>query len=144
VLGCIEPQTVTTQANTPDHSAKILVVEDDDSIRKLVITALRRHHFNPEGVGDGESALARLREEHYAVIVLDLMMPRMTGWQLLDALRELPQKTVPPVVVMTAVAETTKLDPYLVKSVIRKPFDVELLCDVVSGCMPDPLADATV
>jgi len=114
---------------------RILVVDDDDAIRALLFTILRRRGFAIDAVVHGEEAVARLRTCRYAIVLLDLMMPVMNGWQVLEWLETLPAADRPMVIVLTAGNEPRSMDPGIVAGTIRKPFDIELLVDMVSGCL---------
>jgi DNA-binding response OmpR family regulator len=66
---------------------KILVVEDDANTRKLMCAVLRRSGFEPLQAGDGLQALDVMEREHVDLVVLDLMMPNMDGYELTRHLR---------------------------------------------------------
>ena len=114
---------------------RVLVVDDDEAIRKLIAAILRRRSFIVDTVGNGEEALRKLGEHHYAVMLLDLMMPRLDGYSVIDRVRE--QKIATEIIVVTAAgaSQVKSLDRSIVRSVISKPFDVTQLVDaVVSIC----------
>ena len=67
----------------PPVSPRILVVEDDDVIRTLLVTALRSEPFNVDAANDGAAGLELTSRCEYAVIILDLMMPRISGFEFL-------------------------------------------------------------
>lgn len=118
------------------HEKRILVVDDDDAIRTLLFTVLRRRGFTVDVARNGVEALERCTLCHYSLILLDLMMPLMSGWVFLDELpRQISADLRPLVVVLTAGKEPRKLDADLVAGTIRKPFDIELLVDTVKGCL---------
>ena len=119
----------------PTKEKRILIVDDDDAIRTLLFTILRRRRFAVDGARNGLEALARLRTCIYSVMLLDLMMPMKSGWDVLDELKRLPADTRPMVLVLTAGNEPRDLDPSIVAGSIRKPFDVELLMSTVTACM---------
>lgn len=114
---------------------RILIVDDDDPIRALLMTVLRRRSFRVDCARNGVEALEHLSACRYALVVLDLMMPRMNGYEVLDHLSGLPSATRPLVLVLTAGLEQRKFDSTLVIGTIQKPFDIELLVDTVSGCL---------
>ncbi|HEV3484835.1 MAG TPA: response regulator, partial [Vicinamibacterales bacterium] len=60
-----------------EQRVKVLVADDDQSIRQLVCTIVRREGLDVDCVADGEEAIEKLKEHEYAVILLDLMMPRV-------------------------------------------------------------------
>jgi DNA-binding response OmpR family regulator len=117
------------------NDKRVLIVDDDDAIRALLFTILRRRRFAVDTARNGVEALARLRSCVYSVMLLDLMMPMKSGWDVLDELKKLPADARPVVIVLTAGNEPRDLDPHLVAGSIRKPFDVELLMATVTACM---------
>lgn len=114
---------------------RILIVDDDDPIRALLMTVLRRRSFRVDSARNGIEALEHLASCRYTLVVLDLMMPRMNGYEVLDHLSRMPSTTRPLVLVLTAGLEQRKFDTNLVIGTIQKPFDIELLVDTVSGCL---------
>src|SRR5258707_15696176 len=94
--------------------ANVLVVEDDDTIRRLLVEYLKQHSYvNVDGARDGVEALHLINTGRYRVIVLDVMMPKMSGADLLDSLHAMlsdtsikPLETPPPPVVITATARS--------------------------------------
>lgn len=121
---------------TPDK--RILVVDDDDAIRALVLTVLRRRGYGVDAVRNGEEAMEMIQGHRYALLVLDLMMPRMSGYEVMDALGRMSVMNRPRVLVLTAGHEPRMLDTELVVGTIHKPFDIELLLDIVTGCLTAP------
>ena len=121
---------------------RILVVDDDDAIRALVETVLRRRGFHVDSARNGVHALEQLAASRYALIILDLMMPRMSGYELLDALARESIVTRPRVLILSVGLEARKFDPDLVIGTVHKPFDIELLLDIVTGYL-SPIETAT-
>jgi two-component system OmpR family response regulator len=113
--------------------ARVLVVEDEDAIRALIVAALRREPFEVDAANDGVTALQFTAVHEYAVIVLDLMMPRLNGFEFLDAFRAASPQARSTVIVLTAFDETMlgKLTAGSVDAIIRKPFDVPQLVSMV-------------
>jgi CheY-like chemotaxis protein len=114
---------------------RILIVDDDDAIRALVMTVLRRRGFPVDSARNGVEALELLASCRYSLVVLDLMMPRMNGWEVLDHFASIPSTTRPLVLVLTAGLEQRRFDTSFVVGTIQKPFDIELLVDTVAGCL---------
>jgi DNA-binding response OmpR family regulator len=112
---------------------KVLVVEDDDAIRALLVAALRREPFDVHAASNGAEALTLTRASHYAVILLDLMMPTLSGVEFLKAFHESDPKSRTVVFVMTAFDDVTvrHIAPNLVHGIVRKPFDVPQLVAMV-------------
>lgn len=114
---------------------RILVVDDDDAIRALVRTVVRRRGFTVDAARNGLDALEQIQVRRYAMIVLDLMMPLMSGYELLEHLARLPVDERPCVLVLTAGLEPRILNTELVVGTIHKPFDLNLLLDTITACL---------
>ena len=71
----------------PNTKKKILVVDDDDNLRNILIDAITNAGFDVAGAANGEEGLQKALESHPDAIMLDVMMPKMNGWQVLDKLR---------------------------------------------------------
>ena len=104
--------------------AKILLVEDDKSLREIYGVRLRAEGYEIVSAGDGEQALAIAIKEKPDLIISDVMMPKISGFDVLDILRNTPETTNIRVVMLTALsqpkdkerAEQLGVDDYLVKS----------------------------
>jgi len=118
------------------HQARILVADDDQAIRQLVTTIMRREQLSVDSVADGAEAIEKLQEHEYAVILLDLMMPRVDGFGVIDYLASHPPLHKPVVLVITAYADQKfkQVDPNIVAGVLRKPFEVADLGAIVRLC----------
>jgi len=112
---------------------KVLVVEDDDAIRALLLAALRREPFEVHAAVNGAEALTLTQSAEYAVILLDLMMPIVTGVEFLQAFHDTSPNSRTVVFVMTAFDDVTvrHIAPNLVHAIVRKPFDVPQLVSMV-------------
>ena len=110
----------------PTHPPyRALVVEDDPAIRRLVEKLLTRLRVQIDTASDGRIAIEKLRKTHYSVLVLDLMVPELNGFEIIDVIKRENLKV--PVAVVSAVSQQalTRLDLDIVKLVISKPFDVD-------------------
>lgn len=85
---------------TDDRS--VLVVDDDDAIRTLIARVLMRANYDVAQAGNGSEALTKLRARRFQTVVLDLMMPVMSGPELLRTLKQRGQLDGLPVVVVSA------------------------------------------
>lgn len=115
---------------------RVLVVDDDADIRNLLSTVLRQQFLHVDEAADGDSALDLVRVNHYAVILLDLMMPRLSGLEVINRLSEISHAAGSVVLVITAADPSmiARLDPRRIHGVIRKPFDIHEVASVVRGC----------
>lgn len=114
---------------------RILIVDDDATIRALIGTVLRKRGWASDVARDGLEALERMDRCRYALIILDLMMPRMSGYELLEKIGALPQTRRPLVLVLTAGSAGGPFDSRVVSGLVPKPFDIELLLATVRGCL---------
>ena len=111
---------------------RILVVEDDPIIRTTVAEALEDMGYVVETASNGAEALAKVRDDGFAAIVLDLMMPIMTGWEFLDACGDdLVADQVPVAVVSAAYAPGAVANRPAVSAVLSKPFNLDVLEAIV-------------
>ena len=117
-----------------DPNKRILVIDDDEAIRTLLFTVLRRRGFAVDSARNGAEAIELMERCRYAVALVDLMMPVKNGWEVLDWLSECPKDDRPLAIVLTAGTSVREMNPDLVAGTIRKPFDVELLVDMVTAC----------
>jgi two-component system response regulator PhoP len=120
----------------PVATAEVLIVEDDDVIRAMLVAALQREGLRVTAARDGVDGLDILRMMPFAVVIVDLMMPRMSGFELLDAIAAEIRKPLPMIFVMTAYDDSVirRLDSAIVAGVLRKPFDLEHLVALVRDC----------
>jgi DNA-binding response OmpR family regulator len=119
------------------QTTRILVADDDQSIRQLLCTIVRRERFEVDCVADGLEAIEKLKEHEYAVILVDLMMPRVDGFGVIQYLAKHPPRVKPVVLVITAYADQKfkMVDPNIVAGVIRKPFEVGELGNLIRLCL---------
>jgi DNA-binding response OmpR family regulator len=113
---------------------RVLVVDDDESIRELLGSILGRHDLVVDVASDGRKALDLLKENAYSVVLLDLLMPDVDGFAVL---KELPSAISTPIVLVITGADRSaieRLDPQRIHGVVRKPFDAEELAALVVTC----------
>jgi two-component system response regulator MtrA len=101
----------------------VLVVEDDESVREAAALHLERAGFEVEGVGDGADALVMLDSSTFDLVILDLMLPTMNGFDVCKTIRE---TSAIPIVILTARADTADVVTGLelgADDYITKPFE---------------------
>lgn len=113
--------------------AAVLLVEDNDDVREMMALALKLDGHQVEVAANGREALDRLRGGvRPCLILLDLMMPVMNGWELRSALREDPELRDIPIVVISAV--TAEIAQRLHDTeYVPKPVDIDKLLEKVCG-----------
>ena|SRR5438132_6359002 len=117
--------------------ARVLVADDDQSIRQLLCTIVRREHYEVDCVADGVQAVEHLKRNEYAVILLDLMMPNLDGFGVIDYLKRNPPAAKPIVLVITAYTDQKfkKVDSSIVAGVLRKPFEIAEVGSMIRLCV---------
>ena len=107
-----------------DTKKKILLVEDDTTLAEVYRSRLELEGFETKLVTNGEDALSAIQEYKPDLVLLDAMMPKISGFDVLDILRNTPETTNVRVVMLTALSQPTDkerakelgADDYLVKS----------------------------
>jgi CheY-like chemotaxis protein len=117
---------------------RVLVVDDDSNIRRLIVAALKRDGYAFLEAPNGRDALDIMRAEHPDVVVLDLMMPILSGWDVLAERQRHPDLMRIPVILISA-----NRDPEIATAVdkgicafLPKPFDIGTLSALVRSCVP--------
>ncbi len=105
-------------------TGRILIVEDDEELAPILIEALDDEGYTAEAAHNGVDGLEKVRRERPALILLDLMMPVMDGWQMHAELKRDPALATIPVVVMSADGRTEEKASIL----------------GAAGCLPKPIA----
>lgn len=110
----------------------ILVVDDEPAILDMIAELLGYEGFEVVTTSHGSVALARAKIDPPALILLDLMMPGMSGWQVIDALKASPQMRAIPVVVLSARRDLPATAKELgIATFLAKPFDIDELIGIV-------------
>ncbi|WP_376792069.1 response regulator [Thermoflexus sp.] len=86
----------------PEDEARVLVVEDDKDFRDLLVAVLSRAHYQVETAGDGFSALEKARRDRPDLILLDVMLPDLSGFEVCRQLRKLQHLRTIPIIMLTA------------------------------------------
>lgn len=118
----MQPTSPAAPAN--GHLKRILLVEDDDAIANVYLMRLQAEGFDVRRVGNGEDALAAALSYKPDLVLLDVMMPKVSGFDVLDILRNTPETANLKIIMLTALsqdsdkerAQSLGVDDYLVKS----------------------------
>jgi CheY-like chemotaxis protein len=117
-----------------DHR-RVLVVDDDPGVRRLLVAAMRQKPLILDEAEDGKQAIELLRLHTYTVIVLDLLLPEVNGFGVLEFIDE-TAATAPIVLVVSGAPRNVleELDSRQIHGVVKKPFVAEEVADVVAAC----------
>ena len=113
---------------------RVLVCDDDPEIRRILVVSLRQKALQIDEAPEGHTAIEMLREHRYAVVLLDLMMPGVDGFAVLESIKMDPN---PPVVLVVSGAGRQvldRVDTSRIHGVVKKPFDPIELAEVVAAC----------
>jgi two-component system, sensor histidine kinase and response regulator len=110
----------------------ILVVDDEPAILDMIAELLGYEGYQVVTTSEGSVALAQAKADPPALILLDLMMPGMSGWQVIAALKASPQTRAIPVVLLSARRDLAVTATELgIVTFLAKPFDIDELLDIV-------------
>jgi DNA-binding response OmpR family regulator len=117
---------------------RILVIDDDLPLRGMLAAALRKHGFQVLLAGDGEEGQRAVNIHNPHVILLDLAMPRVNGWDFLQRLRETGKIGTVPIIVVSA---HLRIEPQAVlqmgvSAILPKPFNLPELIDLIEHLSP--------
>jgi CheY-like chemotaxis protein len=124
---------------------RVLVVDDDDVIRQLITVNLELEGFEVATAVDGQDCLDKVLDVDPDVVTLDIMMPRLDGWEAASRLRADPRTAGIKVVLLSARAQEADLqrgDRIGVDAYLTKPFDPDELISTVRRLAGLPIADA--
>ena len=117
-------------------SPRILVADDEPALLRLLEFVLGRRGYVIQGVTNGNAALEVLKTESPDLVILDVMMPGLDGYEVLTFIRETPRLEGLPVVMLTARAQLDDIQRGLTlgaDAYLAKPFDPEELFSVVES-----------
>ena len=120
---------------------KILVVDDEPALLRLMEFVLERQGYVMITATNGEEALEAARSNRPDLIVLDIMMPKLDGYQVAEALRADTELSRIPIIMLSAKAQDEDIERGVqagVDQFITKPFSPEALAEVVSGYLGGP------
>jgi two-component system alkaline phosphatase synthesis response regulator PhoP len=112
----------------------VLVVDDEPQVVWMLKFSLEAEGYQTFSARDGRSALEEVRLHHPQVMLLDIMMPIMDGWSVLEEMRDLPAEDRPRIIVVSARAslrDRAKAAELGADAFVSKPFNVDDLLDVL-------------
>ena len=118
-----------------EDKSKILVVEDEQDIRDLLVFNLQKNGFNVQAVDNGEKALSLIRTDNFDLILLDLMIPGISGFDLTRILKNDDETSEVPIIMLTAKGEESDIVKGLeigAQDYITKPFSLKVLMARIS------------
>ncbi len=130
----LQPHHPPPTARLPE---RLLIAEDDEGVRTLISTVLKRNGYAVDLAKNGAEAIEKIALSDYDAILLDLNMPMANGFEVISYLElTAPERLAESIIVLTAVSnsELRKLDGKPVFRIMRKPFDLDDLLTTVATC----------
>ena len=115
----------------------VLVIEDDMPIQRLLKHIVERLGLDCECAGDGVEGLTAIRKRDPRVIILDLLLPRANGFEVLRHLHDHTPEILARIIIVTAASQSTYAgckEIGMTRTLIRKPIDLEFLCSEILAC----------
>jgi len=133
------------QQRSPSAGPRMLIADDDAAIRGLFEALARRQGIECDAAANGSEAIAALKQREYALLFLDIMMPRIDGWGVLDYLRTRAAR-VPTLFIITAFVDqnVSAADREIVAGVLYKPIDADEIAALMRECVRGSTAGATM
>jgi DNA-binding response OmpR family regulator len=114
----------------------VLVVDDEPSVREFLAWALSDEGFDVRTAQDGCDALAAVEQEHPDVVLTDLMMPRMNGYELIERLRR--ERLVQRGIIAMSTAIPSRAHTLPADLVLAKPFDIDHVVESIHALAERP------
>ncbi len=134
----VEMPAVTGTTSREAKSARILVVDDIEANRGVLERRLRREGHTVVCAENGKLALAKLKEGGFDIVLLDVMMPEMDGFETLDRIKSFPDTRDIPVIMISALDDIASIIRCIERGAedyLPKPFDPVLLRARISACL---------
>jgi len=113
----------------------VLIIEDDQGIGKMLVALLTAEGYRPTLVADGGDAMDAIRDLQPSVITLDLSLPTVDGFEILDQLDDDALRGVPVVVVSAYTEQLTTAHRERAAAVLTKPFEIDTLLSCLSAAL---------
>ena len=115
----------------------VLVVDDEPAIRGLLSLTLEGEDYTVTTAEDGQEALDHVHQHRPDAILLDLMLPKVDGWQVIDSLDQETRADHIPIITMSAIGNSRIVGERGVKAFLSKPFNDELLLQTLRATLWD-------
>jgi two-component system cell cycle response regulator DivK len=116
---------------------KILIVEDNELNMKLFFDILKYQNYNPQKATDGLQAYEKIKSETYDLIILDIQLPKLDGFSLLEKLKK-ENIDIPPVIIASACAmdsDKAQAKKFGIENYITKPIDINNFVKTVKNIL---------
>ena len=120
------------------HTLPILVIDDDQAMRNMLETVLLDEGYSVLLARNGKEGLEQVSKQRPALVLLDLMMPVMDGWQFLEAIKQMPEYSDLPILLLSASRQlNATAKDNAVKAYLSKPFELVKLLSYIDQYKQD-------
>ena len=122
-----------------DMAPRVLVADDDRALQVLLNVLLSRAGFDVDFADDGKQALTKINGDNYAVVMLDLILPEMSGIEILETLKRENPERLKKIIVLTGASRgvVDQVDKSEIHALLRKPFDIQDVIRLTAACALD-------
>ena len=125
---------------------RILIIDDEQDIRSLLALILKTAGYEVAEARGGKEGLALLNTGTFHLVILDIMMPEMDGWEVCSQLKSLPRRDAPPVLILTVRSQPLDrvigMEVVLADDYLTKPFNRTTLLQTVERLIGVPAVEA--
>lgn len=126
-----------------DQKKKVLVIDDDANLRNVMVDALTANGFEPQSATNGEEGLQKALELHPDVIMLDIMMPKMDGWQVVEKLRVDEWGKKAKIIMLTSQGQMDNIAHAVGKNVftyiIKSELNIDNIAETINNVIKSPI-----
>ncbi len=118
------------EKNGVERKKRVLITDDEERIRRIIRKILERWDYEVEEASDGEEAIQEIRRSKFDLLICDIRMPKVDGWQVLRAVKTNPKTSDLPIIVLTGIQDENdmfKCYDYGAGYYITKPFTAHQL-----------------
>ena len=127
---------------TKNSKKKVLVIDDDDNLRNVLMDALNASGFESTGAASGEEGLKTALESHPDAVILDVMMPKMDGWQVFDKLRADEWGKKAKIIMLTSQGQMENVARAVEKKafnyIVKSDLNIDNLAGIVNNLIDNP------
>jgi len=129
-----EPSLAVSANFNAANTASILVVEDDETLRTLMVRYLKKQHYHVDSAADGNAAIRHIKTNNYNLVISDIKMPKMNGIELYKQIKEIKPLLADHFIAATGDVISEESNQFILKTDIpylKKPFEMEKMLQAV-------------
>ncbi len=139
----MDPIALNTATTSALKKKRVLVIDDDENLRKVLLEALHVAGFESDGASNGDDGLKKAFDTHPDAIMLDVMMPKLTGWQVLEKLRTDAWGKKAKVLMLTSLDQADNIahamDKDVFNYIVKSDLDLNNIATTVNNLIKNPI-----